>query len=79
MMTMEPFPIHTLGKSLIVIGGILALAGLAILLAGKIPFLGKLPGDISIKGKDSAIYFPIATCVIVSILLTFLANLFFRK
>jgi len=79
MMTMEPFPIHTLGKALIIIGGIMALAGLILLLAGKVPLLGKMPGDISIKGKSFSIYFPIATCIVVSIFLTLLANLFFRK
>ena len=76
---MEQFPIQTLGKTLIIIGGIILLAGAVILLAGKIPFLGKLPGDISFKGKGFSIYFPIVTCLVVSVILTIIANLIFRK
>lgn len=76
---MEQFPLHTLGKTLIIIGGIIVLAGVVILLAGKIPFLGKLPGDISIKGKGISIYFPIVTCLVVSVVLTLILNLIFRK
>jgi len=66
-------------RILIIVGGIIALAGVVILLAGKIPFLGKLPGDISIKGKGFSVYFPIVTCLVVSVILTLVLNLIFRK
>ena len=78
-MSMEQFPIPALGKTLIIIGGIIALIGVILLLAGKIPFWGRLPGDFSIKGKGFSIYFPIVTCLVVSVFLTIIVNLIFRK
>jgi hypothetical protein len=75
----EQFSVNTLAKTLIVVGGVIVLAGIVILLAGKIPFLGKLPGDISLKGKGFSIYFPIVTCLVVSVVLTIILNLIFRK
>ncbi|HEX68501.1 MAG TPA: DUF2905 domain-containing protein, partial [bacterium] len=47
--------------------------------AFKIPGFGKLPGDILIKKKNFTFYFPLATCLILSILLTLILNLIFRK
>ena len=76
---MEQFPFHTLGRILLIAGGILVVLGLVFLFAGKIPYLGKLPGDITIKGKGYAIYLPIATFMILSILLTIILNIFFRR
>ena len=76
---MEQQFLHILAKTLIVIGAIIVLVGMILLLAGKIPFLGKLPGDISIKGKSFSFYFPIVTCLVVSVVLTILLNLIFRK
>lgn len=74
---MEPF--GGLGKTLILLGAVLAAAGAALLLAPKIPFLGKLPGDIHLRGKSWSFYFPVVTCVVISLLLTILLNLFSRK
>jgi hypothetical protein len=79
ILNMDQFPINTLGKILIAIGGIIILVGLVLVFVGKIPFIGKLPGDISIKGKSFSVYFPIVTCLILSIILTLIFNLFFRK
>jgi len=76
---MDPFPTQTLAKILIIIGAIIILAGIVLLLAGKIPFLGKLPGDISIRGKNSSFYFPVVTCLVVSAILTLILNFIFRK
>jgi hypothetical protein len=76
---MEQFPINGLAKGLIVLGGIILLIGIVMLLAGKIPFLGKLPGDLSIKKDNFSLYFPVMTCIVLSILLTVILNLFFRK
>jgi len=64
-----------IAKFLILAGAILVLAGLAVLLAPKIPWIGRLPGDIDVKGKNFRIYFPIVTCIILSVLLTILLNL----
>jgi hypothetical protein len=76
---MEQFPINTLARTLIIIGGIIVLAGIVLLLAGKIPLLGKLPGDINFKGKNFTFYFPVVTCLVVSVILTLILNFIFRK
>ena len=66
------------GKILIVTGLIFIVVGLAFLFADKIPFLGKLPGDIYIKRERFTFYFPIATSIIISIILTIIFWLFRR-
>ena len=68
-----------LGKFLIFTGVILVLIGLFLTFTPKIPYLGRLPGDIIIKKENFTFYFPIVTCIIISILLTILLNLFFRR
>jgi len=62
----------SLGKSLIVIGLVIALVGGIITLAGRIPWLGRLPGDIYLKRESFTFYFPLATCLIISALLSFI-------
>lgn len=67
------------GKLLIIIGIILILAGLWLTYSDKFPFFGKLPGDISIERNNFKFYFPITTCIILSILISlilFLINRF---
>jgi len=60
-----------LGRMLIVMGIVLVAAGLIVTFAGRLPFrLGRLPGDIRIEGKNSAFYFPLTTCILLSLLLT---------
>ena len=66
------------GKILIFFGFILILTGLFFLLAGKIPHIGKLPGDIEIHKKGLDIYFPLATCLIISLVFTVILNIIFR-
>jgi thiosulfate reductase cytochrome b subunit len=61
-----------LGKLLIIIGIILILTGLIITYHGKMPFLGKLPGDISIERNNFKFYSPITTCIIFSIVISLL-------
>jgi len=61
-----------LGKIMIIAGIVLAILGLLISFAGKIPFPGKLPGDIFIQKKNFSFYFPFATSILLSILLTFI-------
>jgi hypothetical protein len=65
-----------LGKMLIVFGVILALVGVILLVAPKIPWLGKLPGDITYRGKGFTFYFPLGTCILLSILLSLILYLF---
>lgn len=69
----------SLGKMLILFGVVLALLGGLLLLAGKIPFLGRLPGDIVIRRQNWSFYFPLTTSIVISILLTLLFSLFSRR
>jgi hypothetical protein len=64
------------GKTLIVAGVVLVLVGLVISFAGSIPWLGRLPGDIHIKKDGFQFYFPIVTCIVISLLLTAILTLF---
>lgn len=77
--SMEQFPLHTIGRILIIVGGLIVVIGVIILLGGKIPLLGKLPGDIHIKGKNFSFHFPLVTSILLSIILTIIVNLIFRK
>jgi hypothetical protein len=67
-----------IGKFLVVIGAVIVLVGLVFWgdLAPK--WLGRLPGDIRIERGNSAFYFPIVTCIIISIALSLLLSLFRR-
>ena len=67
-----------MGRFLMILGGVIVVAGLA-LWAGFVPkWLGRLPGDIRIERGHSAFYFPIVTCIILSILLSLLLSIFRR-
>jgi hypothetical protein len=66
----------SMGKMLIIVGIVLVVIGLAFTYGPKIPWLGKLPGDISIKKDNFSFYFPITTSIIISIILTILFSLF---
>jgi hypothetical protein len=66
----------TLGKSLIAVGLIIALIGVVLTLAGRIPWLGRLPGDIYVKRENFTFYFPLATSIIISVILSFILWLF---
>ena len=62
-----------LGRMLIIFGAILVAAGLLVTFAGKLPIkLGRLPGDIYIHGKNGSFYFPLATCILVSVVVSIL-------
>ena len=69
------------GKLLLVLALILAVVGLALLFGGKIPFLGKLLGDLFFKKGNFSFYFPLATSLLLSVVLTLLLWLvqWFRK
>lgn len=67
-----------LGKLIIILGIIILLIGLVVLFWGKIPFLGKLPGDIYIKKDNYSIYIPIASSILLSIIVSIIMY-FFRK
>lgn len=59
-----------MGKFLIISGIILLLLGLIIQFSDKIPFLGRLPGDIRIEGKNYQFYFPLTSSILISILIS---------
>lgn len=69
-------PLPGLGKILIATGLVIAGIGILLILTPKVPWLGKLPGDILIKKDNFRFYFPVTTCIIISIILTFLFYLF---
>ncbi|MBT4485625.1 MAG: DUF2905 domain-containing protein [Candidatus Latescibacteria bacterium] len=72
-------PRFYIGRMFVIFGIALVVFGLIFMFGANIPFIGRLPGDIVIRGKNWNFYFPIVTCVILSIILTFLLNLFFRR
>jgi hypothetical protein len=71
--------IHYIGKSLIILGLVIAAVGGLLMLAGKIPWFGRLPGDILIEKKNFTLYFPLATSILLSLILTLLFWLFGKK
>ncbi len=67
------------GKLLIILGAILLVAGIIMVLLGKTHFpLGRLPGDIVYRGKNTTVYFPLATSILVSVVLTIVLYLIGR-
>ncbi len=67
-----------IAKLVIAFGVILILAGAALLLLGKVPFLGKLPGDFTFSSGGMTCFVPLATSIILSILLTIILNVVLR-
>jgi len=65
-----------LGLVMVVLGGILLVAGSS---AGKVPWLGRLPGDISIERENWRFYFPLGTSILLSVVLSLLLWLFSRR
>jgi Protein of unknown function (DUF2905) len=75
---MLPGGMQEFGKTLVVFGAVMALLGLALWSGFGASWLGRLPGDIRIERGHSAFYFPIVTCIIISIVLSVLLSLFRR-
>lgn len=67
-----------MGKLLIILGVVLVVAGLLVIFKVPIPF-GKLPGDIAVKGEHVQFYFPLVSCLILSLILSLLFYLFSGK
>lgn len=68
-----------LGKNLIFIGLFIAAIGVVVTIAGRLPFFGKLPGDILIKRDHFTFYFPLTTCILISVLIMILSRFFGHK
>lgn len=75
---MESMDSDIIGRTLLIFGAVIALVGALVLLAPHIPFIGRLPGDISIERDGFSLFFPIATSIIISIVLTIVINLALR-
>lgn len=72
--------VMALGRTLIVIGVMLVLAGLLLSFGARLPLrIGRLPGDIVIRGRHSVLYLPLGTCVVLSIVLSLVVWLLDRK
>jgi hypothetical protein len=67
----------TVGRLLLVVGIAVAVAGGFLALGGRLPF-GRLPGDISIQGQNSGFFFPIVSCIVISVVLTVVLNVVIR-
>ena len=70
---------NDLGRMLLVMGLVVALVGVVLMLAGRVPWLGRLPGDIYVERGNWSFYFPLMTSIVVSVLLTLLFWLFGRR
>jgi hypothetical protein len=68
-----------LGKILIFIGLLLAILGFVFISGNKIPFIGRLPGDIAVERRNYSFYFPVTTCIIISVVVSFILWLFNKK
>jgi membrane protein implicated in regulation of membrane protease activity len=71
--------VNDIGKTLVVLGLLIALAGLALVFVGRVPWIGRLPGDIHVQRGNWSFYFPIATSIVLSLVLTLLFWLFGRR
>lgn len=67
-----------IGKTLIYLGLLLVVVGVLFSLAGKLPWLGHLPGDITIERERYSFYFPLTTCIVISVIIS-LVLYFFRR
>ncbi len=67
--------IENFGRLLLILGLVIAAIGLLLTLAGRLPFIGRLPGDILIQRDNVSCFFPLATMILVSIALTVILNL----
>ncbi len=74
-----PAGFDSFGKTLMIFGAILFIVGLVLYFGAKIPWLGRLPGDIHVEKENFSFYFPVVTCIILSVILTVIFNLFGRR
>jgi Protein of unknown function (DUF2905) len=65
-----------LGRTLMLLGGLLLVVGVLLTFGGRIPWLGRLPGDIIVERRNFSFYFPLMTSIVISVILTILMMLF---
>jgi hypothetical protein len=64
-------PIREIGRGLLILGSVLVCVGALLYFGGKLPFrLGRLPGDVYVQGRHGSFYFPIVTCILISVALS---------
>jgi len=68
-----------IGRALIAVGLLVALVGVVLTVAGRVPWLGRLPGDIHIQRGNWSFYFPLTTSILVSVVLTLLFTFLSRR
>lgn len=68
-----------MARVLIIAGAVLILAGVIVALLPKLPWLGRLPGDIYVKRENMTFYFPLATCILLSLLISFILHLIHNR
>ena len=68
----------SIGKMIILMGLLLVIIGILFTIGEKIPYIGKLPGDIHIKREKFSFYFPLTTCILISLILTIFFSIFRR-
>jgi hypothetical protein len=68
-----------LGRTLVVLGLVVVVAGLVMMVLPRVPWLGRLPGDINIEGGSFSVHVPLVTCLVISLVATLIVNLFFRR
>ncbi|MBI3970830.1 MAG: DUF2905 domain-containing protein [Chloroflexi bacterium] len=71
--------LNAIGKFILIAGLVLAGVGLLLLVAGRVPFLGRLPGDIYVERGNFRFYFPLMTMILLSLLLTLILNMLTRR
>jgi len=71
--------VHDIGRMLVVFGLLIALVGVALVLVGRVPWLGRLPGDVHIQRGNWTFYFPLATSLLLSVVLTLILWLLGRR
>ena len=69
----------SIGKVLVIIGAIIILIGIIVIYAHKIPYIGRLPGDIYIKRDNFVFYFPLTTCILISAVVYLILRIFKYK
>lgn len=74
-----PAGFDSFGKTLMVFGAVLMGVGALLYFGGKIPWFGRLPGDIHVERENFSFYFPVVTSILLSVILTIVLNLFSRR
>ncbi len=70
---------ESIGKTLLIFGVLLFIAGIVVYFGGKYTALGRLPGDIHIERENFSFHFPVVTSILISLVLTVILNLFFSR